>query len=127
MTAEQIKEIVEFKFSANLNEKSRSRYLVYTRAVYFKLCRKYTHLTLSAIGKTVGKDHATVLHGIRLYDEQVTRYSPFHKKVYKSIAKKISGKIDMENLIYQSKINDLTEQIEKLQKNLHDIKQESLV
>lgn len=124
MTAEQIKDIVEFKFTANLNEKTRRRYLVYTRAVYFKLCRKYTPLTLSEIGKTVGKDHATVLHGIRLYDEQVVKYSPFHKKVYKNIDNKISGKIDVENAIYQTKINDLKSELDKLQEKLHTLREE---
>ena len=124
MTAEQIKDIVEFKFTANLNEKTRRRYLVYTRAVYFKLCRKYTPLTLSEIGKTVGKDHATVLHGIRLYDEQVVKYSPFHKKVYKNIDNKISGKIDVENTIYQSKINELNAQLNDIQSKLHTLREE---
>lgn len=124
MTAEQIKDIVEFKFTANLNEKTRRRYLVYTRAVYFKLCRKYTPLTLSEIGKTVGKDHATVLHGIRLYDEQVVKYSPFHKKVYTNIDNKISGKIDVENAIYQTKINDLKSELDKLQEKLHTLREE---
>ena len=43
--------------------------LVYQRAVYFKLCRDHTKYSLHEIGKTLGYDHATVLHSLKLFEK----------------------------------------------------------
>ena len=34
----------------------------------FKLCKEYTNQTFAAIGKTLNKDHATVMHGVKVFD-----------------------------------------------------------
>jgi hypothetical protein len=49
----------------DLKRKTRKREIVDARYVYFKRAKELTSKSLSAIGSIVGKDHASVLHGIR--------------------------------------------------------------
>jgi hypothetical protein len=58
--AEKTKTTVE-----DLKRKTRKREIVDARYVYFKRAKELTSKSLSAIGSIVGKDHASVLHGIR--------------------------------------------------------------
>jgi len=74
MKLEKIREIVENSTKLNIKVKTRKRELVYSRAVFFKLAKAHTRESLSSIGKSVKKDHATVLHGIKVFDEQISVY-----------------------------------------------------
>lgn len=65
MNKEMIKEIVDNYFEINLKRNTRKRQYVEARAVFYKLCREFTKLSLEEIGKQVNRDHASVLHGIR--------------------------------------------------------------
>jgi len=46
----------------------RLRQLFENRAIAFKMLRKYTRLSLEDIGNIFEKNHATILHGIKLCD-----------------------------------------------------------
>ena len=65
MNKETIKEIVENYFEISISRNTRKRQYVEARAIYFKLCRDFTQLSLEQIGKSVKRDHASVLHGVR--------------------------------------------------------------
>ena len=65
MNKETIKEIVENYFEISISRNTRKRQYVEARAIYFKLCREFTQLSLEQIGKSVNRDHASVLHGCR--------------------------------------------------------------
>jgi|TARA_E500000318_G_scaffold83752_1_gene79456 hypothetical protein len=56
------------KFNADITKKNRNRELVYGRAVYYKLCKNLTSHSLTDIGSFIYKDHATVLHGLKLFE-----------------------------------------------------------
>lgn len=60
-------QIIEFH---NLRSKSRKRNLVYKRSF---LCRtlRDMNFTLSFIGDLINKDHATVIHALKVYDDNV--------------------------------------------------------
>jgi len=94
MTFEEIKTIVEEHFNVNLKIKSRKKHFVEARYIYFKLCMDYADKkTLAAIGKSLNKDHATVLHGIRtvsdwmLYDMSLLNHYEELHKLLMSVAK----------------------------------------
>jgi hypothetical protein len=53
---------------ADLKGTSRKREFSEARQIFYKRARMLTKETLKNIGKTVNKDHATVLHGIKLVD-----------------------------------------------------------
>jgi len=65
MNKEMIKEIVDNYFELNLKRNTRKRNYVEARAIFYKLCREFTKLSLEQIGQQVNRDHASVLHGIR--------------------------------------------------------------
>ena len=65
MNKETIKEIVESYFELSITRNTRKRQYVEARAIYYKLCREFTQLSLEQIGKSVKRDHASVLHGVK--------------------------------------------------------------
>jgi hypothetical protein len=73
MITEKIKEHIE-KYS--LNVPCRKREVVYKRMYLFKYLQQMEGLSLTAIGKLFNKDHATVIHGLRTY-ENVKVYDDF--------------------------------------------------
>ena len=95
MRLEKILEIVEKETNFDLNVKKRKRELVYSRAVYFKLAREHTKESLHRIGRLVNKDHATALHGIKVFEEQILEYSD--AEPYYEIYKKLSRYIKRAN------------------------------
>ena len=65
MNKDTIKQIVENYFEISISRNTRKRQYVEARAIYFKLCREFTQLSLEQIGKSVNRDHASVLHGVK--------------------------------------------------------------
>ena len=67
-----IYEKVEKATGKTISKRNRRRPLVYSRYVYFLLAKKLTEESLEKIGKKCGRrDHATVLHGIKKFDELI--------------------------------------------------------
>ena len=64
------------KTGLNIRKRTQIREYFLTRAIYYKLAREYTFHSLSKIGAEVGKDHATVLHGIKKFDLEMKKYYP---------------------------------------------------
>ena len=50
-------------YGADFTVNNRKRENVYAKAAFYNVCKKNTKATLEAIGKMVGRDHATVLYG----------------------------------------------------------------
>ena len=64
-----------------LRKNSRQRELVWKRYAFYNFMRKNSRLSLGEIGKlSGGKDHASVLHGLREYEKQ-SRYEDFRWQV----------------------------------------------
>jgi hypothetical protein len=89
MTTKEIKELVEQETNNTLDTKTRKRDIVYTRAVYFKLCRVHTLLPLSEIGLIVNKNHATVLHGLRLFNNVLVEYEQSYLELFSKLDEQI--------------------------------------
>jgi len=66
MITDELKNIIKEETNIDLDSPSvkncRDRDFVETRAMYYALLRKYTNMTYIKIGKSVGKNHATVMH-----------------------------------------------------------------
>lgn len=63
-----IKQAVEQYYNIDLTTVSRERQFVHARAIFFKICRNQNH-SFHSIGNAINKDHATVMHGCRMYDD----------------------------------------------------------
>ena len=65
----KIKSIVEeYTEIEDISIKERTHELSMARWLYCKLCREYTPATMSAIGKTINRDHSTVVHALKSLD-----------------------------------------------------------
>ncbi|QDP58860.1 MAG: putative bacterial DnaA helix-turn-helix protein [Prokaryotic dsDNA virus sp.] len=85
MKLKTIKKLVEERTNINLLIPTRKRKAVYARAIYFKLAREKTHLSLKQIGESLNKDHATVLHSINNIFEEIKKYDSSHYSIYKEL------------------------------------------
>ena len=90
---EKIRKEVEQATMQDLSVKRRHRELVYARAIYFKLCKEKSTLTLQQIADTLGVNHATVLHAIKNVFPTMIEHEPLYKEIYETIR-------DQEDLAY---------------------------
>ena len=68
--------IKEYIIQEKLNVKCRKREFVYRRVYLFKYLQQMEGMTLTAIGELFELDHATVIHGLKTFDN-VKLYSDF--------------------------------------------------
>lgn len=54
-------------------ESDRKLINVYRRAVFYAACRELTGVSLYSIGKVIGKNHATVLHGLKIFNDEIKK------------------------------------------------------
>ena len=77
------------RFKADITLKNRNRELVYGRAVYYKLCKDLTNHSLSDIGSLISKDHATVLHGLKVFESLIFNNDDYYIDAYKEMYDKL--------------------------------------
>ena len=117
LQTEEIKVYIENCLGINLSNRTRKRNYVYARALYFKLCKEYTRLSLADIGSSVNMDHATVLHAInnvfpmviqhdRHLSDLYEDYRFSHKHDIESIFENYS-RLLRENIELRGKVNDM--------------------
>ncbi len=74
----------------DIRSKKRSQDIATARQIVMYLCREYTVLALKSIGNTVGgKDHATVINGIKRIEEKINK-DPAFKSSIDTIIKKLN-------------------------------------
>jgi len=92
-----IKNAVQYRFNTFIDTKSRERNLVYKRAIYYKLAKEFTKEPLHAIGQEVNKDHATVIHGLKTFDNIIDNFwEKDYFNIYLDLKKHIKNKITLE-------------------------------
>ena len=77
------KEIIDFinaELKIDITKKKKTNQYVFARTVYYKLAKELTNLPLSEIGRQVNKDHCSVLHNLKNFEEVVKRKEL--KKIY---------------------------------------------
>lgn len=82
MGLDDIKHLVERETGVDLSLRSRIRHLVYARFLFFKLARDHTSHTFKDIGRFINKDHASVLHGIKQFDNVIREYEDELYEIY---------------------------------------------
>jgi len=77
----------------HLEKKTRLKDYIYLRRICYKLCKELNpRLSLSRIGKVFNRDHATVLNGLRKFDDargfpDYDAYYEIHDKVYEILTR----------------------------------------
>jgi hypothetical protein len=100
MKLEKIQDMLIKEFENDFTLKSRVQENVYQRAVYFRLCREFSSKPLKDIGSSIGRDHATVLHALKIF----TNLKLWNETRILDIYQKVKDKILKEN-IYKNRNN----------------------
>ena len=117
MTTKEIKELVEGELGYRINVNSRIRSIVYGRAIYFKICKDRTNLSLKQIGQTLNQDHATVLHSVKKIFPTFAMYNPKYMEIYNRII------ATEEYIPKHQKLKTLQEEHRKLETRFKFLKQ----
>jgi len=116
---DKIKELVLQQTNINVDDTTRTREQVEARSLYYTLIKEITpKTTLKQIGKSVNKNHATVIHGLNQWD-MLVRYNPTLNKYKERILKMFDKQIDLTD------IDLLRKQINRLQGELIDLQIEN--
>lgn len=118
MIKEEIKEktieAVNKVTGVNLTEKTRKFRIVEARMLYYKILKQKGY-TLTEIANTLNKNHATVLHSLRVFDD-IIDYDKDLKNKYKKAYSMVNNTKEEEALIKED-VDRLTKELEKYQKN----------
>jgi cystathionine beta-lyase/cystathionine gamma-synthase len=75
--------IIKMETRLDLKNKTRRREYVDARAIAFYILKSEMNMSLEAIGRVFNKNHATVLHGIRLFYNLIETDKAFKNKFNK--------------------------------------------
>ena len=131
MKLELIENLVVKEFQNDFTIPVRTQQNVYQRAIYYRICREFTNKTIKDIGYSIGRDHATVLHGIKLFknfemwgeDKLLDSYAKIKNKVQENQDKKYRSALNRKQtykLLLNQYIN-LKEKNYKLKQSLQKI------
>lgn len=98
MELNQIKNILIDLFKNDFSKKNRQRHNVYQRAVFFRLCRDLTPYALTDIGAVIDKDHASVLHGLKLFKNFKIWGEDVYLSIYNEARLKLKERYNFANL-----------------------------
>tara|TARA_R110001632_G_scaffold66060_1_gene156240 strand:- start:1850 stop:2323 length:474 start_codon:yes stop_codon:yes gene_type:complete len=77
------KDIINYintELKIDITKKKKTNEYVFARTLYYKLAKEYTNLPITAIGASVNKDHCSVIHNLKNFDEVIKRKEL--KKIY---------------------------------------------
>ncbi len=97
MELNQIKSILIDLFQNDFSKKNRQRHNVYQRAVFFRLCRDLTPYALTDIGAVIDKDHASVLHGLKLFKNFKIWGEDIYLSIYNEARLKLKERYNFAN------------------------------
>lgn len=107
---EELMEYVVRETTENITSQSREQAISDARAIYCKLAREHTGYSFKAIGESLGKNHATVIHSVKNVFPQAVANNESCKRAYNKFNNIANGVSEEEvNLI-----NDLKLEISRL-------------
>lgn len=109
---ELLKAIVGKHLDVNVMSKNRKRIVVDGRLIYSKILKEQGH-TLSYIGRTLGRDHSTVLYYINTFDNIVT-LTPNLRNNYLKCKYSFTSGNDMDYTELRLQIEELKSQVNEL-------------
>jgi hypothetical protein len=96
----------------DLKEVTRKRTVVFMRYVFFALSRNLTNFNLIEIGSQMNKDHATVINGLKKFENE---YNQKHFVLYKEAYDYLSGVLEEAILKEREEQELVAEFVDKVQ------------
>ena len=79
MADKKIRELVEQVYKVDITNSCRESRFVQARLIYYKLCIEFSQLNQTNIAKSIGRNHATLIHGMKQWDVYVRFFEGFEK------------------------------------------------
>ena len=103
----QLREYIGNYFGIDISKKTRKKQYIIARCIYYKIAGQLdNYYTLSQIGKSIGKDHSTVLHGNKtfesFYSSRDNALMKHYSIIYKNLEKYFK-EIDIKKVDFTSK------------------------
>ena len=98
-----VKTVCEKIMEEKLSNRTRKTKWIRLRTIYYKIARDLTGASLQEIGKSVGRDHATVCHGLKLFWVDIES-NAFYKSLY--LRCKRTAKVQLENKYQESELSN---------------------
>lgn len=125
MVVSKLKQLINDQLNVDIDLTTRQRNYVEARGLYFTILKNNTNLTLADIGKSVNRDHTTVLYCLNNFDDWV-KQNPYLAEAYNIILKKVDviyheaepKDIKRENADLKYQNFQLKRQVKRLQKEL---------
>jgi chromosomal replication initiation ATPase DnaA len=90
-----IERVIRICTEFEILQKSRKQDLVYQRYAAMNYLRRNTKLCLTSIGRYIGGlDHATVINGLKVYDNMIATKDLQFKMYTKEIEERLNGRLD---------------------------------
>jgi hypothetical protein len=99
MELQELKEIVENKFSVNISEKNRKRHVVYCKKVYIKLAHSLNSYSLQNIGKIIDMPHDNVIYHLKRFED----LDDLHKQGYNQLVKEFGFNAELREIKQKAK------------------------
>jgi hypothetical protein len=117
-------------FKIDIERRTRKREVVEARYMYYEICRM-RRMSLNEIGQSVGKDHATVLHGTKRF-KILCEVDVNFRENFESLktivdfrsSRKVSPSMSGKSLSHQ--LADALNLIEKLENEIDDLRMQML-
>ncbi len=122
-TLDRIHKYVDNALELKIDTPTRKRDYVEGRFLFFAIARETTEYSLGRIGEYLKKDHATVLHGVRLFKTVLISESRYKNLYYKYVDKNYIDptiKIEIQNTRLEDKVMLLEIQNVNLKKRLRE-------
>jgi hypothetical protein len=125
MTPEQkIRQLVEQIYKLDITNNCRESRFVQARLIYYKLCIQFGTLNQTNIAKSIGRNHATLIHAMKQWDVYIRFFKGFEKNYFFARAALLEAKmfpnvkkrITLDELLI--KYNELMVENEQLKINL---------
>lgn len=118
----KIKKLVEQEYGYFIDSPTRKREVVEARGMYYTILKEFSSLSLAAIARTVGKNHATILHGLKNF-KQWRKENKYLDLAYRNVVDKLSLLDEVESF---NDIKELRKELVRLKlenQNLKNIEQ----
>lgn len=117
-------------FKIDIEKQTRKREVVEARYMYYEICRIW-RMSLNEIGKSVGRDHATVLHGTKRFKilcdvdmEFKSNFDSLKTIVDFRSSRRVTPKLNGKSLSHQ--LADALKMIENLENENNDLRLQML-
>ena len=112
-----IKDLVVKESGIDISKRTRQRNVIEMRSLFYNVAKTLKPMeSYSAIGRSVGMNHATVLHSLAMFEVYIT-----YNKELNDLKNNIINRYRIEHKFYA--VHSIDDEIERLEQQLNELKQ----